>query len=473
MKKQRKGCIGSVVMVALLVLTAMGSAWGDATYSSDGNLHLYMVDVSGDGMYDVYLRATDSTGQEFLLTSAQEAAPGLGIAATFAWETGILSIPKLAMNGVSNDTKYVEVELELIPGTDPMRFRVKGVYGLQVGVDDRGPRGPQGLQGLTGATGPTGPQGPIGLTGPIGPIGATGPTGPTGATGPIGLNGLNGSSVLAGTADPTGADGADGDFYIRTDTNMLFGPKTGGVWNPGVSLVGAAGAAGATGPTGPQGATGNTGAAGATGPTGPQGLQGNTGAAGATGATGPQGPIGPTGAMGPQGLQGNTGAAGATGPTGPQGATGITGAVGPTGPQGLQGNAGAAGATGPTGPQGATGNTGAAGATGPTGPQGLQGPAGPASISTWFGQNTSRAADGTGAECTLGAVWLTAGTVGGGTRADGRLIPIGSNFALFAVLGTLYGGDGVNNFALPDLRGVAPNGLTYVICTNGWFPIQN
>ena len=37
--------------------------------------------------------------------------------------------------------------------------------------------------------------------------------------------------------------------------------------------------------------------------------------------------------------------------------------------------------------------------------------------------------------------------------ADGRLIPVEDNWALFDVLGTTYGGDGQANFALPDLRG--------------------
>src|SRR5215212_3781762 len=39
---------------------------------------------------------------------------------------------------------------------------------------------------------------------------------------------------------------------------------------------------------------------------------------------------------------------------------------------------------------------------------------------------------------------------------NGQLLPIGNNQALFSLLGTVYGGDGVNNFALPDLRGRAP-----------------
>ncbi|MFS2004314.1 phage tail protein [Duganella sp. CT11-25] len=37
--------------------------------------------------------------------------------------------------------------------------------------------------------------------------------------------------------------------------------------------------------------------------------------------------------------------------------------------------------------------------------------------------------------------------------ADGRLLPISQNSALFALIGTTYGGDGQSTFALPDLRG--------------------
>ncbi len=36
---------------------------------------------------------------------------------------------------------------------------------------------------------------------------------------------------------------------------------------------------------------------------------------------------------------------------------------------------------------------------------------------------------------------------------DGQLLPIASNTALFALLGTTYGGDGRTYFGLPDLRG--------------------
>jgi microcystin-dependent protein len=39
---------------------------------------------------------------------------------------------------------------------------------------------------------------------------------------------------------------------------------------------------------------------------------------------------------------------------------------------------------------------------------------------------------------------------------NGQLMPISQNTALFALLGTTYGGDGKSNFALPDLQGSAP-----------------
>lgn len=39
---------------------------------------------------------------------------------------------------------------------------------------------------------------------------------------------------------------------------------------------------------------------------------------------------------------------------------------------------------------------------------------------------------------------------------DGSLLSINDNQALYTLLGTTYGGDGVNSFALPDLRGRVP-----------------
>jgi len=39
---------------------------------------------------------------------------------------------------------------------------------------------------------------------------------------------------------------------------------------------------------------------------------------------------------------------------------------------------------------------------------------------------------------------------------DGRLLPINQNQALFSLLGTMYGGNGQNNFGIPNLQGRVP-----------------
>jgi microcystin-dependent protein len=44
----------------------------------------------------------------------------------------------------------------------------------------------------------------------------------------------------------------------------------------------------------------------------------------------------------------------------------------------------------------------------------------------------------------------------GWALANGQLLPINQNQALFSLLGTTFGGDGRVNFGLPDLRGRVP-----------------
>jgi microcystin-dependent protein len=46
----------------------------------------------------------------------------------------------------------------------------------------------------------------------------------------------------------------------------------------------------------------------------------------------------------------------------------------------------------------------------------------------------------------------------GYASANGQLLPINTNTALFSILGTTYGGDGRTTFGLPDLRGRAAVG---------------
>jgi microcystin-dependent protein len=62
---------------------------------------------------------------------------------------------------------------------------------------------------------------------------------------------------------------------------------------------------------------------------------------------------------------------------------------------------------------------------------------------------------GTGGQKFLGQVGLFAGNFapGGWAFADGQLLSINQNQALFSLLGTTYGGNGQTTFALPDLRG--------------------
>src|SRR5262245_6668027 len=44
----------------------------------------------------------------------------------------------------------------------------------------------------------------------------------------------------------------------------------------------------------------------------------------------------------------------------------------------------------------------------------------------------------------------------GWALCDGQLLPISENPTLFQLIGTIYGGDGQDTFALPDLRGRIP-----------------
>jgi microcystin-dependent protein len=104
-------------------------------------------------------------------------------------------------------------------------------------------------------------------------------------------------------------------------------------------------------------------------------------------------------------------------------------------------------------------------ATGPTGPSGTTG---------IFGSNTLnfRLGQSGGAECTLGSIMLNVSTEypTNYLPADGRLIDIQTNTALFSLIGINSGGNGTSNYALPDLRSAAPNHTQYLICVAGIFP---
>ena len=285
-----------------------------------------------------------------------------------------------------------------------------------------------------------------------------------GVTGPTGSSGVDAPKILNGVTGPLSGYGRNGDFFLDTNSGVLYGPKTSGAWGAGLQLQ-----TGQAGPTGPAG-SGSTGPAsttpGPTGATGPS-VTGPTGAASnVTGPTGQVGPSGPTGNTGPQGVvgpatslvvgtvtSGSTPSANLTGPAGAQvlnlvlarGATGPAGVTGPSGPTpsidiGSVSDGGSAGASlTPDGlggflldlvlPVGATGATGAASTvTGPTGSVGATGPSvtGPTGeASTVTGPTGPSVTGPTGA----------ASTVTGPTGADGAVGPTGAQGAASTVTG--------------------------------------
>ena len=69
----------------------------------------------------------------------------------------------------------------------------------------------------------------------------TGPSGGSGGIGATGAAGADGKTVRYGTGAPASALGVDGDFYIALDTHVIYGPRAGGAWPAGTSLVGVQG----------------------------------------------------------------------------------------------------------------------------------------------------------------------------------------------------------------------------------------
>jgi Phage Tail Collar Domain len=97
---------------------------------------------------------------------------------------------------------------------------------------------------------------------------------------------------------------------------------------------------------------------------------------------------------------------------------------------------------------------------------------------TAVGRTPARASQVSGICNTLGQVVLFGGDYApqGTVPARGQLLPVSQNTALFAIYGTRFGGDGQNNFALPDLSGAEPKGqggqpVGYLVCTVGDFPV--
>jgi hypothetical protein len=68
-----------------------------------------------------------------------------------------------------------------------------------------------------------------------------GAAGTPGTPGAPGAPGTNGNTILSGSGAPSTGLGANGDFYIDISSFEIYGPKTGGAWGSGTSLVGGGG----------------------------------------------------------------------------------------------------------------------------------------------------------------------------------------------------------------------------------------
>ncbi len=231
--------------------------------------------------------------------------------------TGLLAIGGAIVLTVGGGTAYATIAASPVSsGVITGCYTNAEINGSHVFVlQDAGTSCPTGSTAISwNQTGPAGSQGPQGIQGPPGPAGVSGATGPAGASvltspafppnpcisgntdidlangdvyscsasvwsptgsslqgppGTNGTNGTNGNTVLNGTGPPSSTVGNNGDFYVDTAADVLYGPKSGGAWPmPGTSLIGPAGAAG---PTGAAGAMGPQGVAGPQGPPGPAG----------------------------------------------------------------------------------------------------------------------------------------------------------------------------------------------------------
>jgi microcystin-dependent protein len=70
----------------------------------------------------------------------------------------------------------------------------------------------------------------------------------------------------------------------------------------------------------------------------------------------------------------------------------------------------------------------------------------------------------------IGEIRLFAGNFApnGFVFCNGQLLLINTNYALFTLLGTQYGGNGETNFAVPDLRGAVPVGMGTPVSGAAW-----
>ena len=428
----------------------------DATVTK-ATLRLYVDAVATPGSFDVF--QGNSAWQENTLNFSDAPLPGasatngapVAVTASIVNQFLLIDVTSLVEQWVSGALPNNGLVLELTTPNGSFSFDSKESTltshepELEMTLEGTaGPQGPQGVQGVAGpqgTPGPAGPQGSQGIPGPIGPQGATGDAG----------SGFRFRNVFDPNQSYAVNDVAtyNGSAYIAIVASAGPNNVTPDLNSTDWSLMAQAGAPGATGAAGPQGLPGEAGATGATGPAGAQGSQGLPGPQGAMGLPGPTGPQGQAGPQGPAGTAGTTFTS--------LGAWNNTATYMPGNFVTFNGSSYLA----------VVSNSNAE----------------PDTSSDWVGANISLNALGktqptvtvsptTPGTCYLGELRLFPYQIDGGgwLAANGQLLPLIQWQALFSLLGTQFGGNGVNNFALPDYRSVAPNGSAYYLCANGIYP---
>lgn len=119
---------------------------------------------------------------------------------------------------------------------------------VAVGGGGSGTPGPAGADGKTVRNGTTIPSSGLGVDGDFyirtgawtiyGPKAGGAWGSATSLVGPAGADGAAGNTILYGTGAPSNGTGVDGNFYIATNTNFIYGPKASGTWPAGTSIVG-------------------------------------------------------------------------------------------------------------------------------------------------------------------------------------------------------------------------------------------
>jgi hypothetical protein len=325
--------MNKILFSLLLLLTATTAVWAQVpqqiSYQSvirDGNNKVLAASTVG---IKISLLQGSATGSAVYVETHRKSTNANGLV-SLEIGTGTVLSGSFASINWANGPYLIKTETDPTGGTN---YGIAGIAPLN--------SVPYALYAANGTPGPKGDKGDTGATGLQGIQGAPG------ATGATGVAGADGKTVSNGTSNPVSGTGVNGDFYINTATNTLFGPKANGAWPSGVSLVGPTGA---TGTQGIQGATSATGVAGVAGADGKSVRNGTSDPVSGTGVDGdfyintaantlfgpkangawPSG-VSLVGATGAQGIQGATGAAGAAGPKGDPGATGPQGPIGLTG----------------------------------------------------------------------------------------------------------------------------------------------